>query len=101
MTDAEISRKLALAIGWPDSKVVTENGQVLIDTSDYPWPWRKWTEFCYTDPGVIWPIASKYKCFPYHSQFDRPGRQWATLLDGKMFEAATPEMAVALAVIGL
>jgi hypothetical protein len=101
MTDAEISRKLALAIGWPDAKVKThQDRQVLIDTSDHPWPWCKLTEFRYTDPLVIWPISKRYKCFPYHSQFDRPGRQWSVVLGGKVHEAATPEMAVALAVIG-
>lgn len=101
MTDAGISHKLALAIGWQPSKIkVHQDRQVLIDTSDYPWPWCEWTEFDYTDPAVIWPIAKHYKCFPYHSQFDRPGRQWAAVLGGKVYEADTPEMAVALAVIG-
>jgi len=101
MTDAEISRELALAIGYTASEINA--------TPDFCNVWHKtgpghffcdaWHHFDYTDPLVIWPIAKRYKCFPYHSAFDRPGRQWASVVGGKMFEAATPEMAVALAVI--
>jgi hypothetical protein len=101
MTDSEISRKLALAIGYTADQINA--------TPYFCNVWHKtgpdsvncaaWHRFDYADPLVIWPIAARYKCFPHFSQFDRPGRQWATLMGGKMFETATPEMAVALAVI--
>lgn len=97
MTGAEISHKLALAIGWPERSIFTHcdgSIKVMAECGEYRF-------FSHTDPAVIWPIAKHYKCFPYCSQFDRPERQWAAFLGKKVYEAATPEMAVALAVIGV
>jgi hypothetical protein len=101
MTHIEISRRLALAIGYKADQINA--------TPDFCNVWHKtgpghfycaaWHRFNYTDPLVIWPIAKRYKCFPHFSQFDRPGRQWAAVVGGKMVESDTPEMAVALAVI--
>lgn len=103
MTDAEISHKLALAIGYAERDVAgaTHSSAVTVRHAAGPInAGQGWYLFDYTDPAVIWPIAKHYKCFPYHSQFDRPGRKWAAVLGGKVYEAAAPEMAVALAVIG-
>jgi len=108
MTGAEISHKLAMAIGWKANECrVYHTGrgdehraEVFYQPLMAPAGCRIWRAFSYTDPAVIWPIAKHYKCFPYNSQFDRPSRQWAAILGGKVYEAATPELAVALAVIG-
>ena len=102
MTDAEISHKLALALGYLPSDIYASKAfcNVHHKTGPVHVGCATFHRFDYTDPAVIWPIAKHYKCFPYHSQFDRPGRQWAAVLGGKVYEAAAPEMAVALAVIG-
>lgn len=59
MTDAEISRRLALAIGW---KHVQESGagiRALVSETG-----NMWYAFDYRDPAVIWPIAEAYNLFP-------------------------------------
>lgn len=102
MTDAEISHKLALAIGYSPSDI--KASEVFCNVHHMTGPrhagYASFHPFDFRQSDVIWPIAKHYKCFPYHSQFDRPGRQWAAVLGGKVYEAAAPEMAVALAVIG-
>lgn len=109
MTDAEISHKLALAISWGAHECRahraghgdTQCVEVFYQPLMAPLGYGIWRPFRYIDPAVIWPIAARYKCFPYYSQFDRPGRQWAAVLGNKVYEAATPELAVAMAVIGV
>ena len=79
MTDhADISRRLALAIGWePDqSKHHMEsfyvadwprkdNRATVLQRQDcYPVPFLPWKRFDYRDPAVIWPIAERFNCFP-------------------------------------
>jgi len=63
MTDAEISRTLALAIGWKKSDIVDYPGQ------DYVGIRTKILAPCvrlfsYKFPTVIWPIAERFNCFP-------------------------------------
>jgi len=102
MTDAEISRRLALAIGWPNDSVYTytspESGCQV---------WRMdgvWCRFDYRDPAVIWPIAEHFGAFPMKNA---KGNGWVAIteeawLSGKEFafeKADTTAKAVALAVI--
>lgn len=63
MTDLEISKALALAIGWEKSNILPS----VIDTEySQCWLWlgHAWKVFDYRDPAVIWPIAAKFDCFP-------------------------------------
>lgn len=62
-TDAEISRDLALAIGWRAQDVVMCHSEdyVLVNVGGAP---RDYSRFSYKDPAVIWPIAEWYDLFP-------------------------------------
>lgn len=104
MTDAEISRRLALAIGWQDDD---EDPDVILmnrlwnseETKCYVWFNGVWVEFDYRDPAVIWPIAEHFNAFPF---MDKAYKKW--LACGWFdFEnevgADTAAKAVALAII--
>ena len=109
--DAEISRKLALAIGWSDAD--PEDPDVVIFRAtlfgqyleDYCAVWFEsdWRTFDYRDPSVIWPIAEKFDAFPRKS-VDNP-KGWASVTSefwingGEFSYADTAAKAVALAVI--
>ena len=91
MKDLEISKALALAIGW---KRMLPNPEA--DGLKQCWVWGgdKWRVFDYRDWNVIGPIAQKYVRFPT-----------LTLTNNKWFAewgvfADTPQKAIALAVIG-
>ena len=91
MTDAEISRALAVAIGWPDWAIATgQTGRVYVWTQDCG------REFDYRDPLVIWPIAERYNAFPAHLTDGK----WCATTNLKLFLGDTAAKAVALAVIG-
>ena len=106
MTDLEISRALALAIGWLPHQMQFEGCassllicvEVATLKSDAYWRW-----FDYRHPAVIWPIAEQYNCFPYKVR-DRSGAitgEWnAWDAKHKDYPAETAAKAVALAVIG-
>lgn len=108
MTDAEISYKLAMAIGWKaDECRVYHTGrgdeqraEVFYQPLMAPAGCRIWRAFSYTDPTVIWPIAARHKCFPWHDEYAHPSRQWTVYHGKKAYDAETPELAVAMAVIG-
>jgi hypothetical protein len=57
--DLEISKALALAIGW-DKYIVTE-GKLRVPRCVKQWSWQV---FDYRDWNVIGPIAERYDCFP-------------------------------------
>ena len=79
MNDIEISKALALAIGWKPRKIgqgqfngvpmigINEqasngaNSSTFFDKRAGGWC----VEFDYRDPTVIWPIAERYNAFPY------------------------------------
>lgn len=77
MTDLEISKGLALAIGWTENRrdetgcldpdiAVFGSG---LDSAHMPdeikvWDGEEWRTFDYRDPTVIWPIAERYGVFP-------------------------------------
>lgn len=113
MTDIEISRALALAIGWTEDRR-DENGcldpDVIIEGEAFSqeagvFVWFdeiQWKRFDYRDPTVIWPIAERYDCFPLHqgSSKQRHHGMWVSWRDGRNIPADTAAKAVALAVIG-
>lgn len=63
MTDQEISKALALAIGWAEKDFVYYEKQEYIGIkTEIVRPSVRL--FCYRWPAVIWPIAERYGCFP-------------------------------------
>ncbi len=101
MTDLEINKALALAVGWLPGDIIEYPGQdyiglpVLING-------RAIKLFSYRFPVVIWPIAERYNVFPA-SEFHAgklPRRWWAFGRDMRLHFADTAAKAVALAVIG-
>lgn len=98
MTDAEISRRLAVAIGWPRVVTAVATNTVLVSESvGSPGSWRK---FDYRDPDVIWPIAKIYKVEHIGSVDRRAFCSWTG--SGKPYGTASAETvhkAIALAVI--
>ena len=97
-SDLEISKALALAIGWPASKIHTHlygmGYAVSIIQPDMEAVLRI---FDYRDWNVIGPIAAKYDCFPFLK-----GSSWCSWssVTNKTAVADTPQKAIALAVIG-
>ena len=96
MTDLEISKALALAIGWkPDDVQAYKYADRLevwwFNDEDYDYDWRI---FDYRDWNVIGPIAEKFDCFPYRNFRE----QWTT--DWTEGGYAAPQKAIAMAVIG-
>ena len=90
MTDVEINKALALAIGWKEFDMILDHeanrlcftGPRLVGTFDYK-DWR-----------VIGPIAERYDVFPY-----KVHGQWAIMNYRSYFAEDTPQRAIALAVI--
>ena len=114
MTDLEISKALALAIGWELDQIKEHMGSfycadwprkdnrktVLMDSGCYQPPMRPWQKFDYRDWSVIGPIAEKFDLFPVRA-YDHNcefvawfARSWPCTT------ADTPQKAIALAVIG-
>lgn len=91
MTDLEISKQLALAIGWAERQIVwsTPSGGAVIEL-DRDTNLRK--VFDYRDWNVIGPIAERYEVFPYKTV----SMGWASNCN----YADAPQKAIALAVIG-
>ena len=94
MTDLEINKALALAIGWKELQ---------IKVTDAVFVWRGyWYIFDYTDWNVIGPIAERYNCFPSRNglaQLWWPPQVVGNRLIKNIMED-TPQKAIALAVIG-
>ena len=101
MTDLEIDKALALAIGHKVAYVtVLGEGipQVWVQVDPrFEWAIRV---FDHRDWNVIGPIAARYNCFPVEVYVN--SGQWFSYVgnDGKNFTADTPQKAIALAVIG-
>ena len=94
MTDIEIDKALALAIGWKAQDIDSYE-----DVAVW-WCDTKWRVFSHRDWNVIGPIAARYDCFPLRLR----GGAWEAISRGKyklgFFNADTPQKAIALAVIG-
>jgi hypothetical protein len=92
MTDVEINKTLALAIGWKEWDMILDheakrlcfNGPSLAGVFDY----RDWR--------VIGPIAARYDCFPSSGY----PQGWRSSANCCCVYADTPQKAIALAVIG-
>ena len=96
MTDLEISKALALAIGWPENEIEVSNYDVKCTIYD-SWCVRT---FDYKDWNVIGPIAERYRCFP--QWLSMKGTWWVCDCGDDEcvdVEANTPQKAIALAVI--
>lgn len=94
--DSEISRRLALAIGWKAEQMEeSANGNgVLLPGSDG----EMWRTFDYRDPAVYAPIAERFDCFP--SKVTCGETTGWLVLPGTVFDIQpTAAKAVALAVI--
>ena len=97
MTDLEIDKALALAIGW---KRILPNPEA--DGLKQCWVWIgfKWRLFSHRDWNVIGPIAARYNCFPLRLR----GGAWEAISRSKyklgFVKADNPQKAIALAVIG-
>lgn len=95
MTDLEISKALALTIGWPRVEEANEtNGPQIYVRDSYPY--TPWSIFDYRDWAVIGPIAERYACFPYRGD-PLLGGGWVTLMGDNHYD--TPQEAIAMAVI--
>jgi len=103
--DLEISKALALAIGWPREDVIITAGQCLVDTHDLRNKVKVnsyWMHGCrvldYKDWRVAGPVAERHNCFP--REIDRQNGRWECVgPDGEWYYADTPQKAIALAVI--
>ena len=91
MTDLEISKALALAIGWNFDCMTLNTDAVRCYYPKQTAHDSSWRVFDYRDWNVISPIAEKYDCFPYRSITGG----WVRRLG----HHATPQKAIALAVI--
>ena len=95
MTDLEISRALALAIGWKPKSIDTHGTDSMWCYTGY-----KWHRFDYKDWNVIGPIAEKFDAFPLKSCMNN---EWHSTCGGNttsLVYADTPQKAIAMAVIG-
>lgn len=88
MTDQEINRKLAQAIGWKRKQMRSYGGAVFVLN-------RCWCLFSHRHWHTIGPIAQRYDCFPRLDD-----RHWyAKTIRANGSYADTPQQAIALAVI--
>lgn len=93
MTDLEISKALALAIGYSSTDVAFHEDMwaIVVHTG------ARWREFDYKDWSVIGPIAERYDCFPKQLKTGAwccvDKHDWITSHEN------TPQKAIALAVI--
>ncbi len=90
MTDNEISKALALAIGYPnhDIKFHYDMWEVVVFHGS-------WRIFDYKEWSVIGPIAERYDCFPYLDSMHK----WDVMNLERYYSEDTPQKAIALAVI--
>ncbi len=98
-TDLEISKALALAIGWPEDMLVTGSALVFVEfcPEDPGWDCQM---FDYRDWNVIGPIAEKFDCFPAVAACH--GDEWLAYTPGPNLHevyADTPQKAIAMTVI--
>lgn len=89
----EISRRLALAIGWPASSLIDGHSKLRAMDKE---GWVRY--FDYRDPAVIWPIAEKFDAFPAQIGNDGDWEAYSSATDTDA-RADTAALAVALAVI--
>lgn len=98
MTDHEISKALALAIGYRKGETNFVGGKCYVPHD--PEPGAAWRTFDYRDWNVIGPIAARYDCFPAIASCHND--EWHSMYGGSgpSTYADTPQKAIAMAVIG-
>lgn len=102
MTDIEISKALALAIGYlPEHvRVVDWGNGGFVGSFITVMHGRIWRTFDYRQPHTIFQIAERYNCFPSHEfSFLRNELYWKACKGGYVATADTAAEAIALAVI--
>ena len=104
MTNLEINKALALAIGWKrDALYINYYGALQIDISNATERYPMRVLFDYRDWNVIGPIAERYEAFPLISD-SKPGIWFTRVRNQNRLQvpfayADTPQKAIALAVI--
>ena len=91
MTELEINKALALAIGYQERHIIVQERVSVFHGLE-------WKTFDYGNWECIGPIAERYNAFP-----DRCCHGWAAAVGNNLLtwvEADTPQKAIALAVIG-
>ncbi len=101
MTNLEIDRRLALAIGYTTEDVKFSNGSVWVLRSlplDYP---RSWWPFYHKAADTIYPIAEHFKMMPVWLQLPNTWRNFLFLKNRKIrfVDHTDPRTCIALAVI--
>lgn len=100
MTDhADLSRRLALAIGWPESSIIAVGRFTYIRVE----LGEKWRAFDYRDEQIIWRVAERYNAFPVktsETQWLAGCRTTGPRATGVYMHAPTAAEAVARAVVG-
>lgn len=96
MTDLEIDKSLALAIGWKGVEILPSSHNTY-GTKCKVWTGSGWYVFSHKDPLVIWPIAERYDAFP-----TKGAPNWWYVPGSRMngSGADTAAKSVALTVIG-
>jgi hypothetical protein len=101
ITDFEISKRLALAIGWKLEQIRVLGMLVTLPEERFPQcikaPRRI---FDYRDTDVIWPIAERHNSFPSQFIDGYSKGKWMAYGQEHCVTADTAAMAVAMAVIG-
>lgn len=92
MTDLEISKALALAIGW-ESYTDIDTCYVVDHANQCD------RVFDYLDWAIIGPIAERYDCFPMKAIGGWYSSNWFEGKEVVQMYADTPQKAIALAVI--
>ncbi len=92
MTDLEISRALARAIGWREDQIVVIRDRIFI---------KGMLLFDHADWQVAAPIAERFDCFPSKACSSNHVGEWYTPVGdiANGVYADTPQKAIALAVI--
>jgi hypothetical protein len=98
MTDLEIDKALALAIGWKRILPTPEANRL---QECWVWTGHAWRIFSHLDWGVIGPIAERYDCFPFQIRSkEEDFGKWNVVSRENDIMAASPQRAIAMAVIG-
>ena len=103
MNNLEISKALALAIGWKPTQMRSYDiSQTLYcPCAEAEGHYGAGIKFDYRDWDVIGPIAEKFDCFPWvltEQLWEAPVRSGSNVV--RFCQANTPQKAIALAVIG-
>lgn len=93
MTDTEINKALALAIGYRPDQIIASSKGTLVDHQNW------WHVFDYKQPRTIWPIAERYDSFPWRALCAETMWTVSSLPKQPPVRDASAAKAVALAVI--